>query len=456
MKVERQEIDQLNSTITILLEPGDYEPNFLDELKKYKSKVQMKGFRKGKTPMGVIKKMYGQSVLAEIVMDQINKGLTDFISEEKIDILGQPLPKEDQQQYDFDPNNLSDMEFRFDVGMAPEFDIQGVEDEFRLYDVSADDKTIEEELNVARRRFGKQEEVEDNIEEKDMLTISAWELEDGEKKEKGWETGFTVLVEMVGDEKVKKIILAGKAGLEFDFDIYNIEKDRDEAHVKKYFLNMDEEEEQEVGKLFRGKIDKVARIAPAELNGEFFTNYFGNEEVTTEEEAKNKIKEEIEKYYEHQSKLVMNREVMEHLMDKNNLSTPDTFLKKWLTSTNENTSAEEIEKDYESFQKNLQWTLIKNKFSDKYDVVVSPEHIRNNMRQKISSYMQGYPMDDNQMNEMIDRLLKDKEQVNKTYEEIQAMMIFDALEKDLNLKKEPIGIEEFKEVVKSLNETASN
>ena len=93
MKVERQEIDQLNSTITILLEPGDYEPNFLDELKKYKSKVQMKGFRKGKTPIGVIKKMYGQSVLAEIVMDKINKGLTDFISEEKINILGQPLPK---------------------------------------------------------------------------------------------------------------------------------------------------------------------------------------------------------------------------------------------------------------------------------------------------------------------------------------------------------------------------
>ena len=453
MKIERQEKDPLNSSISITLEKVDYESTFINELKKYRNKAQMKGFRKGKTPLNFIKKMYGQSVLADVVMEKINKGLSDYIAEEKLDILGQPLPSDDQDRYDFDPNALQEMTFTFDLGIAPEFEVNGLEDAHKIYEVEIPDTTVEEELDVARKRMGKQVEIEDSIEENDMLTIKALETENGEIKEGGWETGFTVLTNLINDESVKETVLKGKKGTEFDFDITTIEKDKDEAYIRKYLLNLDDEEEKEIGNSFRGTVEKIQRVEAAELNSDFFSNYFGNDEISNEEEARAKIKDEIQKYYDQQAKLVMNREVMEHLMESNELETPDAFLKRWLATNNEKLSQEEIEKDFESFRKNLQWTLIKNKLSAKYEVQVGPEEIRGEMRNKVLSYMQGYPMDENSLNDMVNRLLSNQEQVNRVYEELQAAKIFDKMEADLVLEQTSISLEDFKEVVKELNES---
>jgi trigger factor len=453
MKIERKDLDTLNSSVTITLDPEDYQSSFLDELKKYKSKAHMKGFRKGKTPMNVLKKMYGQSVLAEVVMERVNKELSSYIGDEKLDLLGQPIPSEDQQRYDFDPNNLEEISFTFDLGLSPEFEINGIEDTYILHDVTIPEEIVEEELSLARKRMGEQIEEENDIEEHDILTITAVELEGEQPKAGGWETDFTIMTDQIGEEGLKEKVLKGKKGIEIDFDIYKIEKDKDEKHVKKYLLNLDDDEEKEIGNMFRGIVQKVQRIKPAEMNEEFFSKYFGNDEVKTEEEAKDKVRKEIEKYYEQQAKMVMNREVMEALMEKNDLKTPDNFLKRWLSTTNENVSPEDIEKDFESFQKNLQWTLIKNKLSKKYDVTVDPEDVRNEMRNKVLSYMQGYPMDENSLNDMVNRLLSNNEQVNKVYEEIQAVKIFEKLEGDLTLQKKEITLEKFKEVVKTLNES---
>ncbi len=453
MKIERTEKDPLNSSISITLSREDYEPTFLNELKKHRSKAQMKGFRKGKTRLNFIKKMYGQSVVADVVMEKINKSLTGYISDEKLDILGQPLPSDEQERYDFDPNALKEMTFTFDLGLAPEFDITGLEDEFKVHKVEIPDETIMEELDVARKRLGKQVEIEEDIQENDLLTIKAREIENGEIKDGGWETDFTVLANLINDEEVKDTLLKGKKGMEFDFNITTIEKDKDEAYIKKYLLNLDEDEEKEIGDLFRGKVDKIQRVEAAELNADFFSNYFGNEEISNEDEAKGKIREEIEKYYKQQAKLVMNREVMEYLMEKNTPETPDEFLKRWLSMNNEKLSPEEIDKDFEAFKKNLQWTLIKNKLGKKYEIQVNPDEIRNEMRNKVLGYMQGYPMDENTLNDMTNRLLGNQEQVNRVYEEIQAAKIFDNLEGDLNLKENNISLEDFKEVVKDLNES---
>ena len=453
MKIEKKDIDPLNRSVTITLAPEDFESEFISELKKYKAKAHMKGFRKGKTPLTVLKKMYGQSVLADVVMERINKGISNYIADEKLDILGQPLPNENQKQYEFDPNSLEEMSFTFDLGLAPEFEVQGLDHSYNLYEVTIPDATVEEELNLARKKMGKQIEVEDTIEEKDLLTIKAVEMDGKKVKDGGWETDFTILTELINDDKVKSKLLKGKKGTSFDFDITTIEKDKDEKYIRKYLLNLDDDEDKVIGNKFRGTVDKVSRLEPAELNSDFFKNYFGNEDVDNEDTAKTKIREEIEKYYTQQAKLVMNREVMEHLVEVNKLETPDAFLKRWLSTNNNNVSGEDIEKDFDAFQKNLQWTLVKNKLEKKYDVTVDPQEIRNDMRNKVLSYMQGYPMDENSLNEMVNRLLSNNEQVNKVYEEIQAVKIFDKLEGDLILVKNEITLEDFKEVVKKLNDT---
>ena len=453
MKIDKIDQENLTSKISVTLSKEDYQPKFVDELKKYRGKVQMKGFRKGKTPINLIKKMYGQSLLSEIVFESIQKALNDYLNEEKIKIVAQPLPSKDQELLDLDPNNLQDYTLSFDIGLAPEFEIKGLDDTYALHKVDIPDATIEEELKVGQRKLGKQVETEETIEEKDMLTISAKELEDGEVKKKGHETGFTVLTETIADESLKEKIMKSKVGFEFDFDIYQLEKDRDEKYVKKYLLNLDEEEEIEVGNMFRGKIDKVMRLQEAELNEDFFSSYFGNKDIKNTDDAKSKIREEIEKFYEGQAKAVMNRKVMESVMDQTEITVPEEFLKRWLKENNTETTEEEIEKEFPAFLDNFKWTLIKNKLSDKYDIKVEYPELQDAMRQRVMSYMQGYPMEDGFVNDMVARMMDNKEQVNKLYEEIQANKVFESLEKDLATEEKSISLDEFRDIVKDLNES---
>ena len=126
-KVVREEIDNLNATVTITLEKSDYQPKFKSELNKYRQKAHMKGFRRGKTPLSVVKKMYGKAVLAEVINEQLQKELFEHLNEDKLDILGQPLPSEDQEQIEFDLKDMSDYVFKFDLGIAPEFEVEGLD-----------------------------------------------------------------------------------------------------------------------------------------------------------------------------------------------------------------------------------------------------------------------------------------------------------------------------------------
>jgi trigger factor len=456
MQVTIKDSQNLVNTISVTLSKDDYETDFTSELKKQRGKAQMKGFRKGKTPMSIMKKMYGQKVLVDVVMNKINTAINDYIESEKLNILGQPLPNKEQEQYAFDPNSLSEMEFLFDIGLTPEFEIQGLDNTIDIYHVEIPEETVEEELNVARRRAGKQVEMEDDIGKDDILTISAKEIEDGNVKKDGWETGFTVMVDSIANEELRAEILKGKKGMEFDFDIFNFEKDKDEKHVKKYLLNLDEEEEKEIGNDFRGKIDVVKRLQPAELDEEFYKNYFGNDEIKSEEEARAKVKGEIQSYYDNQAKMVRNRNLMDVLMEKTNITIPEDFMKRWLKETNKEVTDENLEKEFPAFTENLKWTLIKTKLSDKYAVTVEQQEVKEKLIQKVYQYMGAYPVGEEYITEMVNRLMSNQEQVNKAYEEIQADKIFVALEKDITEEEKSISLEDFKEEVKKLNERLSN
>ena len=156
MKITRQDHDDLNATITLVVEKDDYFPKFDQELKKYKNKAHIKGFRKGKTPMSAIKKMYGKPLLAEVINKEIDEKLFGFLKEENIDILGSPIPTEEQEMVDFDVNALEDYTFAFDIGKAPAVDVVGVssEDSYGQHKIIVDDKLIDEELEMRRRQLG--------------------------------------------------------------------------------------------------------------------------------------------------------------------------------------------------------------------------------------------------------------------------------------------------------------
>ena len=454
MKITRQDHDDLNATITLVVEKDDYFPKFDQELKKYKNKAHIKGFRKGKTPMSAIKKMYGKPLLAEVINKEIDEKLFGFLKEENIDILGSPIPTEEQEMVDFDVNALEDYTFAFDIGKAPAVDVVGVssEDSYGQHKIIVDDKLIDEELEMRRRQLGENKDVEDDIQKDDVLTIKAFELDGTSRKDKGWETGFTVMVDQIADDAKRDEVLSKKQNDTFQFNIYELEKDKTPEYVKKYFLNLDEGEEKEIGEQFEGIIEKVSRRFLAEMDTDFFEKAFPGEEITDEPAARAKISEFISGFYEKQTRSVLYREIMEQLMDKNDVAIPDDFLKRWLKLTNQNVSEQNINDEYEPFTKNLKWSLVKNSLVKKYNLIVEPEELRAFVKNKISQYMQQYGGAGMDMDPIVDQMLSNKEAVEKEYSEVEAEKLFAEIAKQVTIVENEVSQDEFREIVQQLNE----
>ena len=458
MNIEKQSIDNLNATITINISKEDYQEKFKSELKKVAGKSTMKGFRKGKTPQSVIKKMYGKSVLAEVVNETLQKALSGYLDEEKLDILGQPIPSDDQTgDMNFDVNNLEDYSFKFDIGLAPEIDIQGVSesDTYDIYKIDIDDKVIDEELENAQKRLGEQEHPDGEVIANDILKIQAEELDGDSVKENGWASEFSVLVDSLTEEYNKEVLKLSK-GDSFTFDVYKLEKEKGDDYVKKYLLNVPKveegEEEPVIGNMFTGKIIDIARLKVAELNQEFFDKYFGKDEVKSEEEARAKVEEYIGTHYHNQALQVMYRNIMDTLVAETKVELPAEFLRKWLKMTNEKLTDEEIEKDFDGFLDNMKWTLIKSNLAKKFEIEVSPEDIREAMANKVRNYFGQYGMDESYVNEILGKMLQNQEEVNKTYEELQAGKLFTKIGETVQHNETKISLEDFNEKVKEINE----
>jgi len=313
MNIEKTSVDNLNATITINISKDDYEKQFKSELSKTAAKAQMKGFRKGKTPLSVVKKMYGKGILADAVNNTLQTALSDYLETEELDILGQPIPSDDQDgDLDFDVNNLLDYEFKFDIGISPKVEVKGVSesDAYNIDKIVIDDKTIDEELENAQKRHGEQSHPDGAVLAGDIIKIQADELDGDSAKENGWASEFSVLVDSLTEEYNKKVLKLSKDD-SFSFDVSKLEKDKGEDYIRKYLLNVPKveegEEEPVIGNMFTGKIVDIARLVKAELNQEFYDKYFGEGVVSSDEEARTKVSDMIGDHYQNQALQLMYR-----------------------------------------------------------------------------------------------------------------------------------------------------
>ncbi|MGB4959377.1 MAG: hypothetical protein WBO36_07870, partial [Saprospiraceae bacterium] len=302
-------------------------------------------------------------------------------------------------------------------------------------------------------RYGKRVEATDTIQKMDMVKLEAEELDGAVVKEDGWKTEFSVLVDVIHDPKVKEEIQTLKLGDTITFDIYPLE-DKDAAHINKYILKKPEDSEQEIGNMFVAKIIEVSRIEPAEFNEEFF-EVFGSDDVTDEASLREFIKNDIKKYYDQQADQFMSRDIMDRLMEINQVDLPVDFLKRYIKENNQNVTEEVVEQEFDDFAKNLRWSLKKSALAKTHDITVNDEDIRNHFTNSVLSYMRSYGnMDYSFITQTVDRLMKDKEQVNKAYEEVLADRIFSAIGNTVQKNKVSISIEDFAIKVKALNEKA--
>ena len=453
MKIERIDTDTLTAQLQLSLSPEDYKAKFEEDLAKQSKTLKMKGFRKGKVPKNYLKKMFGKSVLADVVLKEVNQGLAEYIDKENLRILGSPLSSEDQKTYDFDPFELSDFEFHFDVGFEPEFELKGVNDgtSYLNYKLDITDKMVDEEWESMLKRMGKQADVDEDIKEGDRVILDAKELDGKKVKEDGWQTEVTVLVDMIADDKVKKAILKSKKGDKITFEASKLEKDTSEHYVKKHILKI-EDEDMEVGDKFEGEIKSVMRVEPAEVNEDLFKAF--GEDIKTEEDARGKLTKDLEGFFNRQSEALLYREVQDRLLEMNEFEMPKGFLKRWLLANDEKLAEREtLDQDVDSFIKSMRWTLIKRKLQREGDIQITHGEILDHFVQQIRNYMGGYGADEAFLLQTARQLMDNQEQVSQASERILDDKVFEYISDKIGKDDKVVSREELNEIIQKVNQS---
>ncbi|MEP7320433.1 MAG: trigger factor, partial [Saprospiraceae bacterium] len=449
MAVSFNSTNHLEGTLTIHISESEYQPTLNKELNNYKSKAQLKGFRKGKTSVDLIKKMYGNAILQEVIENTLQKQLYDHIQLENLNVLGQPLPNAGQTPIYYDIFSPHDYVFKFDIGYAPEFEIKGLSDTYLYHNVSPDEATVDKQLQNLRDRNGELKSIEGPVSELNLLTIEATELKDGQISEDGIKSEFSVWISQINEE-VRSQFIGKMNGDHLDIDdIQSMHPDKDEAFIRqRYFNTLDEKTT--LPHAFRLTIKEIKVNEPAELNEAFFEKTFGPGAVINESEAKEKLKEELEKQMRFQSDALLFRDVQDKILKENEQSLPDLFLKRWLKVQNEKLTDEQIEADYPDFVQNLMWTILREKLMKKFDIQVSREEIKGRFRSQILSYFGGMAMGDlSFMDPTIEKMMANREQVEKIHDEVSTDKLFDQLKNTVQLDYKPTTESEFNELMEA-------
>lgn len=358
MNVSLNNIDATKGIVKLEIVKADYADRVEKSLRSFRQKANVPGFRKGMVPMGMVKKMYGKHVLVEEVNKLVSESLFNYIRENKVNILGEPLPNEtEQKEINFDTQE--EFEFCFDVALAPEIKIElSKNDKVPFYQVNIDDEMVNKQVEAYQANFGNYDQVED-VQEKDLIKGRVAELENGTPKEGGLVVENAVLMPMyIKDEAEKaKFLSAGKNAVV----VFNPNKAYEGAEAElASFLKVDKEVAAGITADFSFEIQEITRHKNAELNQELFDKVFGEGVVSSEEEFKNKIREALAEQFTPQSDYKFLVDARELLVEKaGELAFADDLLKRWLLVANEKNTKEKLDEDYPKIVEDLKYHLIK-------------------------------------------------------------------------------------------------
>jgi len=438
MNITREDKDQLNSVVKINIEKDDYSPKVDKVLKDYRKTANIPGFRKGMVPMGMIKKQYGQAVLVDEVNKLLQDSLNSYITEEKLDILGNPLPKpQDDLNWDAD-----DYTFEFELGLAPEFDVT-LEDKgpVTYYNISADEEMIDNQIKTIQRQYGKlvtQDEVKE-----EFTVVGTFHNED-----EGIENEATFKVEDIDGKTNKKELLGAKVGDQVTLKSNKLFKD-DDVLANHLGIEKDKAEGLKVDLTFT--IKEINEQVLAELNQELFDKAFGEGEVTSEKEAREKIAEQSKQTFQQQGDQQFFNDVTEHLIEKANMDLPSEFLQKWLQTQGEKQlTEEEAKEEYEKSEKGIKYQLIEAKIAKDHDLKVEVEDVKKVAKEKIKMQMMQFGQMDfpeDQMDGIVQNLMSNQEQVRQFSEEVMVQKLLGLYKEKMKVDEKEVTYKEFVDTI---------
>lgn len=444
MNITRENIDDLNAILKVKIEKNDYEDKVETVLKDYRKKATIKGFRPGMVPIGMIKKMYGRAV----EIDEINKVVTEniqkYIADEKIEILGDPMPKADEQELiDFDTQK--DFTFTFELGLSPVVDLKlSKKNKVDEYEIIIDDKMRNDYLDNYTRRYGELRKAE-TTEVKDVIKgrIEAIDSEGNPLPGGPVVEETSIGIDIIKDEAIKNNFIGKAINDSINFDLkVAFPNDTEIAGI----LHKKKDEVADLPSDYKFTISDISRFFPAELSQDLYNKIFGEGVVNSEEEFRNKIDEEISANLKRESDYRMMIDIKDMAMDKTEIQLPEDFLKRWLLRVNEKTTEELIEKEFDSFRKDLKWQLIRNKVARDNEVKISEEELQkeaeNITRYQFQQYGLFYATDD-QIANYAKETLKREEDAKRIADKILEEKVIMLMKDLVKLESKSITVEEF-------------
>lgn len=450
MNISKTNTDAVNATLSVTITKEDYFPAVEKSLQDYRKKVSIKGFRAGHVPVNLIKKMYGNAILFDEINKATSQALNKYITDEKLDILGQPLPLPVNNEVQIDINNPADVTFQFEIGLAPEFklaDLKSSAINVRKIIVSATD--IDKEVNDIAQRYGDAETPEDaSVLEKDILTIEIKELDGEQVKENGLQNTTVINEDMIVDKNIRKQLPKMKVGSSFNANIFTL-LDKTREQIIQHLLGIkNSTKENQIPDNYQITIAKISRIKKAEINQALFDKVYGEGIVTTEEEFRDKIKQEIESYTSQTTEKDTKEGIYNYLIQNTQIELPTAFLKKFIKASNEKPiTDEQIETEYPTFEKGLKWNLIAAKISKDNDIKLDFEevkaHSKEQIKKQFAMYGQAAGLDDKMLDMMNENMLKKEEHVRKSYDTALEQKLFDYLSSQVKITEEVITFDDF-------------
>lgn len=391
MNVSLQNIDKVSALLTVKLEKADYQPQVDKSLKNIRQKAQVPGFRPGMVPMSLVKKMYGKSVIADEVNKLLSEKVYEYIKENNVNILGEPMPNEEKQP-DIDFDTMEEFEFVFDIALAPEFKAEvNSQDKVDYYTIEVTDEMVENQIKAYTQRNGKYEQVE-AYEENDMLKGLLAELdEEGNTKEGGIQVeGAVMMPSYMKNDEQKAIFANAKVN---DVLVFNPDAAYEGNVVEIASLLKIDKAAAEVKSNFSFQVEEVTRFVNGELNQELFDQVFGKDAVKTEEEFRAKVKESIAAQFVADSDYKFLIDVRKVLADKvGKLEFPDALLKRVMLMNNKDKGEEFVNENYDKSIEELTWHLIKEQLVKENDIKVEQDDVINMAKEATKAQFAQYGM----------------------------------------------------------------
>jgi trigger factor len=429
--------------IKIKVSQGDYQPHVEEKVKDYARKATIKGFRQGKVPTGVIRKMFGKSILVDEINHLLSHKLSDYIKDNNLKILGEPLPNQEKST-EIDWDVQKDFEFEYQIGLVEDFSYElSPKAKVKAYKIELDNKVIDDTLADLQKRFGNVSypeisEVQDNL-------FGELRQKDGEFKR---EQAF-IAVEKIEKKEQSKFI-GRKKDDEVEFDIQRIFKDE---NLVAQLLGSSEEEAKNAQGTYVFKINSISRTEAAEINQELFDKVFGKDAVTNQEEFLNKIKETIGENYKRETDHFLDHHIEDYFLDNTKINIPNDFLKAWLKASSKGEVTDNVlDKEFTGYIRGLKWDLIKNKIADDNGIKVEAEEVKNKAKELIMAQFGGQAFAAqfaDKLDGIADNYLSNENGQNfmRLYNQLKNEKIIQFIRDKISLDEKKVTVDEFKKIV---------